>query len=202
VPSEGEEAGQEFVGNDDDQTEERKAREEELQANPPSPLAILRNDIGLDAPVNTGKPGLQLGTCVETVRIPVPQFQTTFDGPMDSQLQTVMKIEQVEVPARLSSDVIRKVKGYVMSKMHTFDPMMGQIGPDPLRTAYLDLKWVNKTSGFVHPAGTVGPAELALLKVGYSNVPFRQRGCHHVHFGGGGGGGAPCPERPSGTGPC
>jgi hypothetical protein len=76
-----------------------------------------------------------------------------------------MTIEQVEVPAKLSADLIRRVKSYVTLKMHTFDSVMGTIGPDPVQAAYVDLKWVNTTSGFVHPAGTVGPAELALLKV-------------------------------------
>jgi len=84
---------------------------------------------------------------------------------MNRQLQTAMTIEEVELPARLSSDVIRKVKSYVMSKMHTFDPVAGVIGADPVRSEYLALKSVNKTSGFVHPTGTLGPAELALLKV-------------------------------------
>jgi hypothetical protein len=140
--------------------------QEELRNNPPSPISKTRTDINRDGTVDKAtKPDLQLGTCTDNTHVPVPRFKTTHGGPMDAQLQTAMTIEQVEVPAKLSADLIRRVKSYVMSKMHTFDPVMGTIGPDPVRAAYVDLKWVNTTSGFVHPAGTVGPAELALLKV-------------------------------------
>lgn len=102
---------------------------------------------------------------MKSMRVPIPRFETRLGGPMNTQLQTAMTIEEVELPARLSSDVVRKVKSYVMSKMHTFDPVAGVIGADPVRLEYLALKSVNKTSGFVHPAGNLGPAELALLKV-------------------------------------
>jgi hypothetical protein len=146
--------------------EDDAAEKVELRHNPPSPDARLRSDLARDAPINTEKPALQLGTCVTTSSILVPRFQTTFGGPMNSQLQTAMSYAKVDVPARLSGDLIRRVKTYVMSKMHTFDPVMGVIGPDPVRSAYLDLKWVDEDSHFTHPAGSVGPAELALLKVG------------------------------------
>lgn len=129
------------------------------------PVARLRTDISPNAPINSAKPALQLDTCIDTLHIPVPRFATARGGPMDAQLQTLTWTEQVQVPARLASDVVRKAKAYVMSKMHTFDPVMGTIGPDPVRSAYLNIKRVNRTSGFVHPSGTLGPAELALLQV-------------------------------------
>jgi hypothetical protein len=141
-------------------------QEEELRNNPPSPISKTRTDINRDGTVDkASKPDLQLGTCTDNIHVPIPRFKTTHGPPMDAQLQTAMTIEQVEVPAKLSADLIRRVKSYVTSKMHTFDSVMGTIGPDPVQAAYVDLKWVNTTSGFVHPAGTVGPAELALLKV-------------------------------------
>jgi hypothetical protein len=142
------------------------ADEVEQRHNPPSPDARLRTDLARDAPINAEKPALQLGTCVTTSSIFVPRFETTFGGPMNTQLQTSMTYGKVDVPARLSGDLIRRVKTYAMSKMHTFDPVMGVIGPDPVRSAYVDLKWTDEFSHFTHPAGSVGPAELALLKVG------------------------------------
>jgi hypothetical protein len=149
------------------------------------PLADLRHDLSPDG--HTHKPPLQLGNCSRKATALVPRFTTITHngssasnassssgssnssvtqpapGSQEPQLSTDMTIEAVEVQAKLDPAVIRAVKQAALASA----ARGGGHGHHPaVRQARKKLKQPRRGSGFLHPAGTAGPAELALMQVG------------------------------------
>lgn len=84
------------------------------------------------------------GNCMQTAVVDVPLFGSAAD-------RSVAVVQQ-SVPL-LSRDAIAAVKAAALAKL-----------APPLREQVANLTRVHNVSGFVHPAGIVGPAEMVLLK--------------------------------------
>ncbi|WIA13951.1 hypothetical protein OEZ85_002521 [Tetradesmus obliquus] len=115
-------------------------------------VQMLRPDLNPNGSLVADEPNYYMGHCTQKLRVPVPVI--TPNGSMHVTYQ--------RAPRRLTKDVIFKTKAYVMSSLRTTNLKFTDF--DPVKATYKALRSFNDSSGFVHPGGVIGPAELALMQ--------------------------------------
>jgi hypothetical protein len=133
-------------------------------------VQMLRPDLNPNGSLVADEPNYYMGHCTQKLRVLIPVI---------SQNGTVT-IHYQRAPRRLSKDVIFKTKAYVMSSLRTTNLKFTDY--DPVKATYKALRSFNESSGFVHPGGVIGPAELALMQHRLQDNATLQVGCRIWHL--------------------
>jgi hypothetical protein len=115
-------------------------------------VQMLRPDLNPNGSLVADEPNYYMGHCTQKLWVLVPVI--TPNGTIQLTYQ--------RAPRRLTKDVIFKTKAYVMSSLRTTNLKFTDF--DPVKATYKALRSFNDSSGFVHPGGVIGPAELALMQ--------------------------------------
>jgi hypothetical protein len=115
-------------------------------------VQMLRPDLNPNGSLVADEPNYYMGHCTQKLRVLVPVISPN----------GTVTITYQRAPRRLTKDVIFKTKAYVMSSLRTTNLKFTDY--DPVKATYKALRSFNESSGFVHPGGVIGPAELALMQ--------------------------------------
>jgi hypothetical protein len=115
-------------------------------------VQMLRPDLNPNGSLVADEPNYYMGHCTQKLRVPIPVISPN----------GTVTIAYQRAPRRLTKDVIFKTKAYVMSSLRTTNLKFTDY--DPVKAMYKALRSFNESSGFVHPGGVIGPAELALMQ--------------------------------------